>query len=103
MAQRLNRNHSESVIKRIKTSQLVNRLQDHAFGTLKGPPTEDDPEGRPILLTDGQIRAACFLIERTLAKAVLPQDINLNGNLTAVFRDPTQRPQGYARKPVTRD
>ena len=68
MAARLNRNHSELVLKRIQTSQLVNRLQDNAMGK--------------ITLTDGQIRSAVFLIERTLAKAVAPQDVNLKGNVT---------------------
>lgn len=92
MAARLNRNHSELVLKRIKTSQLVNRLQDNAFGKIE--------------LTDGQIASAKFLIERTVAKAVMPQDINVNGNLTCVFRDPTDRPaqmNGYHRKPELRD
>jgi hypothetical protein len=106
MAIRLNRNHSELVLKRIKTSQLVNRLQDHTFGTLTGPPTEEYPKGRPIQMTDSQVRSACFLIERTLAKAVLPQDLNINGNLTCIFRDPTDRPaemNGYHRKPALHD
>jgi len=92
VAARLNRNHSELVLKRIKTSQLVNRLQDNAFGKIE--------------LTDGQIASAKFLIERTVAKAVMPQDINVNGNLTCVFRDPTDRPaqmNGYHRKPELRD
>lgn len=92
MAARLNRNHSELVLKRIKTSQLVNRLQDNAFGK--------------ISLDEGQIACAKFLIERTLAKAVNPLDLNVQGNLTCVFRDPTDRPQqmnGYHRKPELRD
>jgi hypothetical protein len=92
MAARLNRNHSELVLKRIKTSQLVNRLQDNAFGKIE--------------LTEGQIQCAKFLIERTVAKAVMPQDLNINGNLTCIFRDPTDRPvemNGYHRKPVLHD
>ena len=82
MAARLNRNHSEQVIQRIRTSQLVNRLQDHVFGTLKGPPSQSHPDGAPLALTDSQVRSACFLIERTLAKAESPKTVNLNGTLT---------------------
>jgi hypothetical protein len=95
MAARLNRNHSELVLKRIQTSQLVNRLQDNAFGKIE--------------LTDGQIVCAKFLIERTLAKAMAPVDMNLHGNVTVLFDDPTQRPvanghaNGYHRKPVLTD
>lgn len=69
MATRLNRNHSELVIRRIKTSQLVNRLQDNALGKIEP-------------LSRSQVASATFLIERTLAKAVMPQDINLKGDIT---------------------
>jgi hypothetical protein len=68
MATRLNRNHSESCLKRIRTSQLINRVQNHALGKEE--------------MTKTEITAACFLIERTLAKAVAPQDLNLKGNVT---------------------
>lgn len=68
MAARLNPRHSELVLKRIKTSQLVNRLQDNALGK--------------VILTPEQVRSACFLIERTLAKAENPKDIHLRGELT---------------------
>lgn len=57
-------------------------------------------------MTDSQVRSACFLIERTLAKASNPLDVNVNGNLTCIFRDPTDRPvqmNGYHRKPEFRD
>jgi hypothetical protein len=82
MAARLNKRHSELVLQRIQTSQLINRLQEHSLGTLKGPPCEDYPKGRPILLTDGQVRAACFLVERTLAKAEAPRTLAVTGTLT---------------------
>lgn len=82
MAARLNRNHSESVLKRIKTSQLVNRLQSHALGTLRGPSSADHPEGQVIEMSKAQVSAAVFLIERTLAKAEAPKIVNLNGTLT---------------------
>lgn len=68
MAARLNPRHSELCLARIKTSQLINRLQDNALGK--------------IALTAEQVRAACFLIERTLAKAEAPKDLNLTGSVT---------------------
>lgn len=70
MAVRLNARHSESCLKRIRTSQLLNRVQEHALGKLTMQKTE--------------LQAACFLIERTLAKAEAPKDINLNAQVTLV-------------------
>jgi len=91
MAARLNRNHSDLVLKRIKTSQLVNRLQDHALGTLRGPPSEEHPDGRLIEMSKAQVSAAVFLIERTLAKAEAPKSLNLSGGITVQIIDPTRR------------
>lgn len=68
MAVRLNRNHSESCLARIKTSQLLNRLQNHGLGKAEMRKTE--------------IQAAIFLVERTLARAVAPQDLNVHGDIT---------------------
>jgi hypothetical protein len=85
VATRLNKLHSELVLKRIKTSQLVNRLQDNALGLLKLK------DGTPYQLTRGQVQSACFLIERTLAKAEKPLQIDPNANelkLTISFLDP---------------
>lgn len=87
MAARLNRRHSELVLKRIRTSQLVARLQDHALGTLKGPVGAagggaEKGESKPVEMTDSQVRAAIFLIERTIAKAENPRDINVAGSIT---------------------
>ncbi len=65
MAARLNPRHSDLVVRRIRTSQLINRLQDNALGK--------------IALTAEQIRSATFLIERTLAKAEAPKDLHLSG------------------------
>ena len=56
MATRLNKRHSDSCRTRIKTSQLINRLQKHALGKLK------------IAMTDSQRDAAKFLISQTMAK-----------------------------------
>lgn len=91
MAARLNRNHTESVLKRIKTSQLVNRLQEHALGTLRGPACDEYPEGRPIEMTRAQVSAAIFLIERTLAKAEAPKHLAFDNELKVILVDPTAR------------
>jgi hypothetical protein len=102
MAARLNRNHSELVLKRIQVSNLVTRLQKNALRQLKNP----NDLNEVISMTQSEIDCAKFLIERTIAKAVLPQDLNINGNLTCVFRDPTDRPvemNGYHRKPQLTD
>lgn len=77
MAARLNRLDTERVLARIKLSQLTNRLQDNALGLLKSPNT-----GEPVSMNDGQIQSAKFLLERMLARAVAPQDLNLHGDLS---------------------
>lgn len=77
MAARLNRNHSEQVLERIQLSNLVTRLQKNALRQLRNP---NDPK-EILSMTDSEIRAATFLIERKLAKAVAPQDINLQGSI----------------------
>ena len=94
MAARLNRHHSEKVLERIQLSNLVTRLQKNALRQLRNP---NDPK-EIVSMTEGEIRSACFLIERKLAKAEAPKDLNLNGNLTFLFDDPTQRPDGYQRQ-----
>ncbi len=68
MATRLNRRHTESVLAKIRTSQLVNRLQDNALGNIE--------------MTKSQVESAKFLIERTIAKAEQPRELNLTGNIT---------------------
>lgn len=37
MAARLNRRHQDSVREKIKASQIINRLTDHALGNLEKP------------------------------------------------------------------
>jgi len=67
MAARLNPRHSELVLKRIKTSQLINRLQDNALGEF---------EMDPVAAANAR-----FLVERTLAKADI-RNIQLTASLT---------------------
>jgi hypothetical protein len=105
MAARLNKLDTERVLERIKLSQLVNLLQNNAMGTLKT--TNGEGKGQPYELSKSRIQSAMFLIERKLARAVAPQDLNVNGNMTVIFDDPTQRPpdsvNGYHRKPLDHD
>ena len=56
MATRLNKRHSETCRQRIKTSQLINRLQKHALGKL----TKE--------MTDSQRDAAKFLVSQSMSK-----------------------------------
>jgi hypothetical protein len=53
MAARLNRRHTEMVLKKIQASQLINRLQDHVLGVVE--------------MKDSQIRAADILLKKVLA------------------------------------
>lgn len=80
MAARLNRNHSEQVLERIKLSQLVNRIQLNALGELKSPNDKD----KTVEMTDGQLRSAIFLIERKLAKAEAPRNLNVSGEINLI-------------------
>lgn len=81
MAARLNRNHSDQVIERIKLAQLVNRVQNHALSQLK-----NIKDGEKIAMTDSELRAATFLIERKLARATAPQQLNVSVTLSELIR-----------------
>ncbi len=83
---RLNPRNTDAVLAKIKTIQLTNRLQNHALGKLKKP------------MEDSQVRAASFLIERLLARAAAPLDLNVNGTIIVEERDPTARPDGYTQQ-----
>jgi hypothetical protein len=72
MAKRLNPRHSDLVVKRIQTSQLINRLQDNALGEFDMDPTA--------------AANARFLIERTLAKAEAPRQLNVNLSLSDLIK-----------------
>src|SRR5690348_4177816 len=105
MAARLNKLDTELVLERIRLSQLVNLLQNNALGTLKR--TTGENAGEPYELSKSRYQSAMWLLERRLARAVAPQDLNVNGNMTVIFDDPTQRPaefvNGYHRKPIEPD
>lgn len=78
MAARLNPRHSALVLKRIKTSQLLNRLQDNAMGTLK------TSKGELYELTKGERASIIWLLERTLARAEAPKQLQVTGELTLI-------------------
>ena len=83
----------ELVRQRIRTTQLLKRLQDHALGV----------EG--VKMKPSQQKAAQFLLSRMVGPRSDPQDLNVNGNVTVMMDDPTQRPEGmngYHRKPLER-
>lgn len=52
MAARINRAHDEKTRAKIQTSQLINRLQDNAFGKVE--------------LTNGQLKSIEILLKKTL-------------------------------------
>ena len=52
MAERLNKRHSDMVRKKIQTSQLINRLQNHVLGEEK--------------MDAGQIRSAEILLRKAI-------------------------------------
>lgn len=76
----------EIVRQRIKTTQLLKRLQDHVIDPSK------------VKMKPTQLKAAMFLLSRVVGPPPEPQDLNVNGNLTVVFDDPTNRPDGYQRR-----
>jgi hypothetical protein len=61
---------------------LLKRLHSHI----------EDDETNPLSIT--QLKAATFLLSRVVGNATQPQDLNVNGNMTVVFRNPTERPEG---------
>lgn len=69
MAARLNRNHAEAVRKKIQVSQLIKRLQDHAFGNVE--------------MTKTQVQAASFLINKVTPNPPEDKNVNVSGEVTA--------------------
>jgi hypothetical protein len=107
----------DKVRERIQIAQIALRLEKQALGKLDGfqlverPMVKNgqvakDRKGnaktelvvRSTSMTPAQIAAASMLLDRCIPKAQAPLDIALNGNITVIRRDPTQRPAGYHRK-----
>jgi hypothetical protein len=72
----------ERVRERIRVGMLLRKLHDHI----------EMPEEHPFGIT--QLKAATFLLSRIVGNATQPQSLNVNGNMTVVFRNPTERPEG---------
>lgn len=60
MAARKQLFHPDVVKEKIKTSQLINRLQNHAFCTA------DDPDAAKKMMNADQVRAAFGLLAKTV-------------------------------------
>jgi hypothetical protein len=86
MAARLNPKHDERARLKIQTSQLINRLNLFALG-------QPDPcsiHGKPIEMTDTQVRAALGLLRKTLPDlASTTIEGNPDNPVTYVIRGPT--------------
>ena len=95
----------EKVRERIRLSMIVRRLDKQALDELQ-------PQMRTVLNDQGEkvrklvpttmsraaMIAAIALIDRCIPKAEAPKDINLNGSITVIERDPSDRPKGYQRR-----
>ena len=66
MAARLNPRHSDMVRSKIRTTQLLKRLDAHVHGTVD--------------LTPSQVQAATFLVSMSLSKPV--QQVEQTGEIT---------------------
>lgn len=75
--------HPDSVREKIRASQLVNRLQDHAEGKLDKP------------MDATQVAAALGLLDRCVPK-LAAQEIRLQGNV--VIQDGVDRPPRETRE-----
>lgn len=86
---RLNRLDTERSLAKIRVGALINRLQKHALGELRGSSGGANELGEkgggtsvPAEMSDSQVRSACFLIDRLIARAENPRDINVTGHIS---------------------
>lgn len=83
MAERMRKTHQDDVRAKIQTSQLVNRLTDHALGNVE--------------LSQSQVRAIEILIRKTLpdlqAVSLAPADDETTQALTGLGAFKWQAPQ----------
>lgn len=73
MATRKQLFHPDEVKKKIQTSQLINRLQNHALFT----DHDDEAKCRKTLMTDSQVRAAFGLLDKVVPSL---KAVELSGN-----------------------
>lgn len=85
----------EVVRQRIKTTQLLKRVQEHVL----------NPDA--VKMKPSQLKAALFLLSRMVGVPNESQDLNLNGNLQVLFDNPVEtRPanmNGNHRRPLEHD
>ena len=62
------RNHSAGVRQKIRTTQIINRLQDYFEGKVV--------RGKPVELTTGQIRTAEILLSKTVPNLASIESFN---------------------------
>lgn len=67
MAARLNPRNSEAIMRKIRAAQLLEKLQNHVL---------EHEE-----MAKSQVTAATWLLERILARAEAPKQLDINGNL----------------------
>ncbi len=87
MAARLSPKHDAATREKIKTSQLVNRLQGF---TLSEP---DATSGKPIQMSGDQVRACIALLKKVIPDLAVTQhtgdsDNPIQTNMTISFRSP---------------
>ena len=78
MAARLNTAHQEDVRLKIKTSQLINRLQGFALGDGVDPKTKE-----PVILDSNGLRAIEILLRKSLPDlSSVDINANIDGTIT---------------------
>lgn len=88
MAVRLNPKHDERTRSKIQTSQLCNRLNLFALGL----PDPGSPNGKPVEMSDTQVRAALGLLRKTLpdlAVTTIEGSVEVTGGIDAPTRPKT--------------
>jgi|HubBroStandDraft_4_1064222.scaffolds.fasta_scaffold317380_4 hypothetical protein len=72
MAARLNPRNTESVVACIKAKQLLEKLQNHVL---------DEPN-----MEKSQVTACTWMLERILARAEAPRQLNVNLSLSELIK-----------------
>ena len=71
MAARLNPRNAESTRQKIQVTQLIKRVQDHAFGNIE--------------MTSSQLDAAKFLINKRIPNPPEDKNVTLQGDLSIAW------------------
>ena len=84
MAARINKKHDQWTRDKIKVTQLVNRLQAAALGTI------DPNTGKPLEMTPGQMKAAEVLLKKALPDLSCIEQHNTGEEKTYLVQVPMQ-------------